>query len=117
MALNLGKAVVDFLTGHPDEKFTARQIAEWVFATHPEECQAKKARSKSLQTDADLLQQLVAEIGAHHRDMVRKCPGIKTTDLTLTHLGGGKLENIEIGNLTCHQLFRNYWRSLSLSRY
>ena len=74
MKLNLANAVIGYLKERPEEKYTARQIAEWVFATHHEECQAKKARSKSLQTDADLLQQLVAEIGAHHRDMVRKCP-------------------------------------------
>ena len=36
MALNLGKAVLDFLTAHPDEKFSARQIAEWIFAIFPE---------------------------------------------------------------------------------
>jgi len=80
MRLNLANAVIGYLKERPGEKFTARQIAEWVFASYPEECQAKKARSKSLQTDADLLQQLVAEIGAHHRDMVRKSPEIKTTE-------------------------------------
>ena len=80
MKLNLANAVIGYLKERPEEKYTARQIAEWVFANYPEECQAKKARSKSLQTDADLLQQLVAEIGAHHRDMVRKCPEIKTTE-------------------------------------
>jgi hypothetical protein len=40
MALNLGKAVVDFLTAHPEEKFSARQIAEWLGATFPGECKA-----------------------------------------------------------------------------
>ena len=64
MALNLGKSVVDFLTAHPEEKFSARQIAEWLVATFPEECNAKKASSQALETDADLLQQLVAEIGS-----------------------------------------------------
>lgn len=29
MSLNLGEAVVDDLTTHPEEKFSARQIAEW----------------------------------------------------------------------------------------
>ena len=67
MALNLGKAVLDFLTAHPDEKFSARQIAEWIFATFPAECHAKKASSQALETDADLLQQLVAEIVAKER--------------------------------------------------
>ena len=48
MALNLGKAVVDFLTTHPEEKFSARQIAEWLVATFPDECNAKKASSQAL---------------------------------------------------------------------
>lgn len=56
MAPNLGKSVVDFLTAHPEEKLSARQIAEWLFATFPAECHAKKASSQTLETDADLLQ-------------------------------------------------------------
>lgn len=80
MKLNLANTVIGYLKERPEEKYTARQIAAWVFATYPEECEAKKVRSKSLHTDADLLQQLVAEIGAHHRDMVRKYPEIKTTE-------------------------------------
>jgi hypothetical protein len=80
MALNLAKVVIEYLKERPEEKLTARQIAEWIVATYPQECQAKKARSKSLQTDADLLQQIVAEIGAHHRDLQRKHPELKTTE-------------------------------------
>jgi len=80
MKLNLMPVVVDYLKARPDEKFTARQIAEWIVATYPQECQAKKARSKSLQTDADLLQQIAGEIGAHHRDLQRKHPELKTTE-------------------------------------
>ena len=80
MALNLGKAVVDYLTGHPDEKFSARQIAEWGFATFPDECNAKKAYSQALETDADLLQQLVAEIGSQRPRLQKKHPNLKTTE-------------------------------------
>ena len=80
MALNLGKAVLDFLTAHPDEKFSARQIAEWIFATFPEECQAKKANSQALDTDTDLLQQLVAEIGSRRPVLQKKHPGLKITE-------------------------------------
>jgi hypothetical protein len=80
MALNLGKAVLDFLTAHPDEKFSARQIAEWIFATFPEECQAKKANSQALDTDTDLLQQLVAEIGSQRPRLQKKHPNLKTTE-------------------------------------
>lgn len=43
MALNLAKAVIGYLKERPEEKFTARQIAEWVFATYPDECQEKRA--------------------------------------------------------------------------
>ncbi|AER56280.1 hypothetical protein DSC_08145 [Pseudoxanthomonas spadix BD-a59] len=42
MALNLAKLVLGYLKERPDEKLTARQIAEWIFATFPDECQAKK---------------------------------------------------------------------------
>lgn len=62
MALNLAKCVNTFLQERPDQKFTARQIAEWVFATYPDECREKKANSRGdyIKTDADLVQQLVA---------------------------------------------------------
>lgn len=80
MALNLGKAVVDFLTAHPEEKFSARQIAEWLVATFPDECNAKKTSSQALETDADLLQQLVAEIGSQRPRLQKKHPELKTTE-------------------------------------
>jgi hypothetical protein len=60
MALNLGKIVIDFLKVRTEARFTARQIAEWVFSTYPEECQEKKDNSQVLNTDVYLLQQLVA---------------------------------------------------------
>lgn len=34
MALNLAKAVIGYLKGRPEQKFTARQIAKWVFASY-----------------------------------------------------------------------------------
>ncbi len=80
MTLNLGKSVVDYLTAHPEEKFSARQLAEWIFAAFPAECHAKKASSQALETDAVLLQQLVAEIGAQRPRMQKKHPGLKTTE-------------------------------------
>lgn len=42
MTLNLGKAILDCVQTRPEEKFTARQIAEWIFSTYPAECQQKK---------------------------------------------------------------------------
>jgi hypothetical protein len=58
MSLNLTKTVVDFLSRHAEQKFTARQIAQWIFDTFPAECQEKKTNSTSITTDAELIQQL-----------------------------------------------------------
>lgn len=80
IALNLAKTVIGYLKERPEEKFTARQIAEWVFATFPEECQAKKNESEALETDADLIQQLVAEIGSQRPRLQKRHPELKTTE-------------------------------------
>jgi uncharacterized protein len=79
MSLNLTKTVTTFLKERHDQKFTARQIADWVFATFPAECQAKKDRSSAIQTDAKLVQQLVREIGSQNNNISKK-PQIKTTE-------------------------------------
>ena len=85
MALSISSKVISFLKCHAEDKFTARQIAEWIFATYPEECHAKKLRSKAvaypINTDAALIQQLVAEIGAQRTSIIqKKNPHIKVTD-------------------------------------
>lgn len=82
MALNLSKAVVGYLQARPEEKFTARQIAEWVFATYPAECQEKRANSRGdyIKSDANLVQQLVAEISSQRPRMQTKHPALKTTE-------------------------------------
>lgn len=40
MSMNLVKTVVGYMKSRPEEKFTARQLAEWVFAAYPAECGA-----------------------------------------------------------------------------
>jgi len=80
MALNLAKAVISYLKDRPEEKFTARQIAEWVFATFPEECQAKKQSSKFITNDAELVQQLVAEISSQRPALQKRHLELKTTE-------------------------------------
>jgi hypothetical protein len=67
--LNLGKTVLAFLKERQEEKLTARQIAEWIFATFPDECQAKKQNSQYVSTDTELVQQLVAEISSQRPRM------------------------------------------------
>jgi uncharacterized protein len=80
MSLNLAKAVIGYLKDHPDEKLTARQIAEWIFITFPEECQAKKQSSQYVSTDAELVQQLVAEISSQRPRLQKRHPELKTTE-------------------------------------
>jgi uncharacterized protein len=84
MSLSLSKAVFDFVQTHPNEKFTARQIAEWIFKTYPEECREKQARSKAkvipLDSDTALIQQIVAEIGAQRPQIEKRLPHFKTTE-------------------------------------
>jgi hypothetical protein len=80
MALNLVTTVCDYLKGHPGERFSARQIAEWIFANYPEECQVKKQNSQSLETDADLITQLVSEIGSQRPRAQKRYPELKITE-------------------------------------
>ncbi|AOK51258.1 COG2958 family protein [Burkholderia stagnalis] len=80
MALNLGKLIFEFLKENSNQKFTARQIAEWIFATYPVECQAKKFNSQNLDTDAKLIQQIVAEISAYYPRIQKKNPELKATE-------------------------------------
>ena len=82
MALNLAKVVIGYLKERPEEKLTARQIAEWFFSTYPDECQEKRSNSRGdyIKTDADLVQQLVAEISSQRPRMQKKHPELKTTE-------------------------------------
>ena len=80
MPLNLESIVPEFLQKRPDQKFTARDIAEWVFENYPEECKEKLERSERLDSDAALIGQLVAEIGRGCPRMQEKESRIKTTE-------------------------------------
>lgn len=82
MALNLGKRLIDFLQANPDTSYTAREIAQWTFAQFPDECAEKKAASTAdyIKTDADLVQQLVAEISGSRPRWQKQHPQLKTTE-------------------------------------
>jgi hypothetical protein len=80
MALNLAKALLGYLKDRPEEKLTARQIAEWIFATFPDECQAKKQSSQYVSTDAELVQQLIAEISSQRPRLQKRHLELKTTE-------------------------------------
>lgn len=84
MLLNLSKVVLDFLQNHPEEKFTAREIAEWIFATYPSECKEKRNRSKAtvlpIDSDKALVQQIVAEIASQRPLLESRNKQLKTTE-------------------------------------
>ncbi|PJB71886.1 MAG: HrgA protein [Alphaproteobacteria bacterium CG_4_9_14_3_um_filter_47_13] len=84
MALNLANTIVSFLKENPEQKFTAREIANWIFQTYPDECRMKQSRSTAivnpLDSDTALLQQIVAEIGSQRPRLQKNNPEIKTTE-------------------------------------
>lgn len=84
MALNLANTVVELLQQNPEKKFTAREIANWIFETYPDECLQKQKRSTAtvspLDNETALLQQIVAEIGSQRPRLQKRHPGVKTTE-------------------------------------
>lgn len=84
MTLNLAKNLHDFLEARPEEQFTARDIANWIFLTYPEQCREKQERSTAtiipLDTDDALIQQLVREIGSQRPKIQLRWPEIKTME-------------------------------------
>ena len=80
MVLKVTDIAIKFLQQRPDEKFTAREIADWIFENHPNECRQKQERSNRLNDEKKLLQQIVAEIGAHRSRIQKREPKIKTTE-------------------------------------
>lgn len=78
--MKLNTAVVECLRTHHDRRLTAREIATWIRERYAAETQKKLERSRSLQTDADLLQQLVAEIGANRPAIQNRFPQVRTTE-------------------------------------
>ena len=80
MSLNLRNTVHKFLMERPEQKFTARQISNWILEEYPVECEQKKKSSIYIRTDADLITQLVSEIGSQRPTIQKRHPGVKTTE-------------------------------------
>lgn len=76
--------VVKFLQQNPDRKFTAREIAKWIFETYPDECLQKLKRSTAadipLDNEKAILQQIVGEIGSQRPRLQKRHPKVKTTE-------------------------------------
>ena len=77
MALNLPNNVVKFLKNNPEQKFTAREIADWVVKTFPKECREKEIASKM---KLPIIKQISAEIASHRASILKRFSEIKTTE-------------------------------------
>lgn len=81
MALNLRQTLTDFLKARPEERFTARELACWIFENRREDCEEKRRSSQqNLSDDGALLQQLVAEISGIRPEIQRRWPQVRTTE-------------------------------------
>ncbi|MBU5614469.1 COG2958 family protein [Geomonas azotofigens] len=81
MGLNLIPSVVTCLQNRPEERFTARQVAQLIFEEFREACEGKRAQSRQdLSEDDALLQQLAAEVSSNRLEILRRNPQIKTTE-------------------------------------
>ena len=78
--MNLRERTFELLKKHPDQRFKAREIAEWIHQNYPNETRIKLERSRSLETEAALLGQIVAEIGANRPGWQSKFPNLRTTE-------------------------------------
>ena len=78
--LKLPNAVLNFLQQNPEQKFTAREIANWIFETYPVYCREKLERSTEINNEDALLQQIIREIGSQRRRIQKKHLKVKTTE-------------------------------------
>lgn len=80
MKLDLKNRVIELLSANPEKRFKARDIATWVTENYPEAAAAKLEKSGSIESHSQLLNQLVAEIGANRPIWERQIPQLRTTD-------------------------------------
>lgn len=90
MKLDLNKKIIDLLKNNAGRKYTAREIADWVFENYPEECRQKGKRSKNKfitgaasneEKDMAIINAIVAEISGERRRTIQKQDArIKTTE-------------------------------------
>lgn len=78
--LDLKKRVIELLSANPEKRFKARDIAIWVTEKYPEAAAAKMHKSGFIENQAQLLNQIVAEIGSNRPQWQRQLSQLRTTD-------------------------------------
>ena len=77
MALDLVRRIYECLEANPEQRFEAREIAEWIFQEHEKECREKQKKStvdSVRTTDEGLITQIASEIGARRDRLQKKYP-------------------------------------------
>jgi hypothetical protein len=69
--ISLPQKVENLLKANPNEKFTARQIAEQITKIYAEDYKEKRANPR-FKNDNAFIQQIVAEIGTHKKPILKK---------------------------------------------
>lgn len=80
MQLKLKDRTFELLKSHPETRYKAREIAEWIHNNFPNETLDKMARSDAINTEAALLNQLVAEIGSNRPRWQDRHPNFRTSE-------------------------------------
>lgn len=78
--LNLKNRVIELLSANPEKRFKARDIAVWVVEKYPEAAAAKMEKSGFIESHTQLLNQIVAEIGANRPNWEKQYRQLRTTD-------------------------------------
>jgi uncharacterized protein len=80
MTLSLRERTFELLKSSPNQRFKAREIAEWIHDTYPEETREKRERSTFIGSEIALLSQIVSEIGANRPQWQAKHKSLRTTE-------------------------------------
>jgi uncharacterized protein len=80
MPLVLKDRTFELLKSRPNQRFKAREIAEWIHKAYPLETTEKMLRSTFIESEAALINQIVAEIGANRPQWQRRYPNLRTTE-------------------------------------
>lgn len=72
--------IIETLRDHPDQRFTARELAELFIERYPEDLEEKR-KNPRYKTEEDLIVQLAAEIGGERTETAKRlCPNVATQD-------------------------------------
>lgn len=80
MALRLKDVVLSILQSNVNTRLTANELANLAVEKRPFEYNQKKQSSRAISTEAELRQQLAAEIGSSRPNWRRTHPELKTTE-------------------------------------